>query len=101
MSFVRKALPVLALTLLTSGTFAARADDAAEKARKKLEKKEIRFRAKEFIEAVEDAEMDVIDLFLTAVKEHVKDDDARERIALAVLARVPEEQALRADEPGH
>jgi len=66
MSFVRKVLPVAALTVLAFGSFAAPADDAAEKARKKLEKKEIRFRAKEFIEAVENGEMDVIDLFLTA-----------------------------------
>jgi Putative ATPase subunit of terminase (gpP-like) len=43
----------------------------------------------------------LIDLFLSAVKEHVKDDDARERIALSILARIPEEQAPRDHEPGH
>jgi hypothetical protein len=43
----------------------------------------------------------LIDLFLSAVKEHVKDDDARERIALSILSRIPEEQALRDHEPGH
>ena len=43
----------------------------------------------------------LIDLFITALKEHVADDVIRERIALTVLSRVPEEQALRADEPGH
>jgi hypothetical protein len=43
----------------------------------------------------------LIDLFLTAVKEHIKDDDVRERIAVSILSRIPEEQALRADEPGH
>jgi hypothetical protein len=43
----------------------------------------------------------LIDLFLSAVKEHVKDDDARERIALSILTRIPEEQALRDHEPGH
>ncbi|HEV8268152.1 MAG TPA: ankyrin repeat domain-containing protein, partial [Thermoanaerobaculia bacterium] len=67
MSFDRRVLSVAVAAL--SLAFAARglaADDAAEKARKKLEKKEIRFRAKEFIEAVESGEMDVIDLFLTA-----------------------------------
>ena len=42
-----------------------------------------------------------IDLFLSAVKEHVKDDDVRERIALSILSRIPEEPSLRTDEPGH
>jgi hypothetical protein len=43
----------------------------------------------------------LIDIFLAALKEHVADESTRERVALAVLARVPEESALRADEPGH
>jgi hypothetical protein len=43
----------------------------------------------------------LIDLFLSAVKEHVKDDDVRERIALSILTRLPEESALRDHEPGH
>jgi hypothetical protein len=43
----------------------------------------------------------LIDLFVTALKEHVADESVRERVALAVLSRLPEESALRADEPGH
>jgi len=43
----------------------------------------------------------LIDMFITALKEHVTDDAIRERVAVAVLARLPEESALRADEPGH
>lgn len=43
----------------------------------------------------------LIDLFIAALKEHVIDESIRERIALAVLSRIPEESALRADEPGH
>lgn len=43
----------------------------------------------------------LIDLFITALKEHVTDESVREQVALAVLSRVPEDQALRADESGH
>ena len=43
----------------------------------------------------------LIDLFLSAVKEHIADDETRERIALAVLSRIPEESSLRADGSGH
>jgi len=43
----------------------------------------------------------LIDMFITALKEHVADDAIRERVAVAVLARLPEDSALRADEPGH
>jgi hypothetical protein len=43
----------------------------------------------------------LIDLFISALKEHVQDESVRERIAVTVLSRVPEDQALRADEPGH
>lgn len=43
----------------------------------------------------------LIDLFLSAVKENIQDDDVRERIALAILSRVPEEPSLRDHEPGH
>jgi len=43
----------------------------------------------------------LIDLFITALKEHVTDESIREQVALAVLTRIPEEQALRADQPGH
>jgi len=43
----------------------------------------------------------LIDLFITALKEHVIDESIREQVAIAVLSRIPEEQALRADEPGH
>jgi len=43
----------------------------------------------------------LIDLFITALKEHVADESVRERVALAILSRLPEESALRADEPGH
>ena len=34
----------------------------------------------------------LIDMFLTAVKEHVTDESIRERIALSVLSRIPQEQ---------
>ena len=43
----------------------------------------------------------LIDLFISALKEHVLDESVREQVALAVLSRVPEDSALRADEPGH
>jgi hypothetical protein len=43
----------------------------------------------------------LIDHFITALKEHVVDDAIRERIAVAILARLPEESSLRTDEPGH
>ncbi len=42
----------------------------------------------------------LIDMFLTAVKEHVSDESVRERIALSVLSRVPEEPGLGANESG-
>jgi hypothetical protein len=34
----------------------------------------------------------LIDMFLAAVKEHVDDESVRERIALSVLSRIPQEQ---------
>jgi hypothetical protein len=34
----------------------------------------------------------LIDIFLAAVKEHVDDESIRERIALSVVARIPQEQ---------
>jgi hypothetical protein len=43
----------------------------------------------------------LIDLFITALKEHVADESVREQVALAVLSRIPEDPVLRADEPGH
>ena len=42
----------------------------------------------------------LIDIFLAAVKEHVDDESIRERIALSVLSRIPEEPGLGANEPG-
>jgi hypothetical protein len=42
----------------------------------------------------------LIDMFITALKEHVTDESVREQIALAVLSRLPEESALGTDEPG-
>lgn len=43
----------------------------------------------------------LIDLFITSLKEHIADESVRERIAVSILKRIPEESALRADEPGH
>ena len=42
----------------------------------------------------------LIDSFLSAVKEHVKDEDVREQIALSILSRIPAEPALGDHEPG-
>lgn len=42
----------------------------------------------------------LIDLFLSTVKEQVQDESLRERIALSILSRLPEEPALGADQPG-
>ena len=43
----------------------------------------------------------LIDLFITALKENVADESVRERVALSILSRLPEDANLRADEPGH
>jgi hypothetical protein len=42
----------------------------------------------------------LIDAFLAAVKEHIPDEQARERIALSILTRIPSEPALGDHEPG-
>ena len=42
----------------------------------------------------------LVDLFLTTIKEQVEDESLRERIALSILSRLPEESALGTDEPG-
>jgi len=58
--------------------------------------------SEEAIRAQSQAEIrTLIDLFITALKEHVIDESVREQIALAVLSRIPEDTALRADEPSH
>ena len=58
--------------------------------------------SEEAIRAAAQAEIrSLIDLFITALKEHVADESIRERVANSVLSRIPEEQALRADEPSH
>jgi DNA-binding CsgD family transcriptional regulator len=58
--------------------------------------------SEEAIRAQSQAEIrTLIDLFITALKEHVLDESVREQVALAVLTRIPEDAALRADEPSH
>ena len=42
----------------------------------------------------------LIDLFISSLKEHITDESVRERIALSILTRIPEESALRDHEPG-
>ena len=56
----------------------------------------------EAIRAQAKAEMRaLIDLFISTVKEHVLDESIRERIALSILSRLPEEPNLGAGESGH